>query len=407
MLRNGCVFVRISGIGVFISLLFVLASCSWLGGQGDQWDPRDDTKDGATVLIEPDSMSSETHGPHTLTSSDRADWFRVWLSELSVYAFGSCDGQGATSAALYREVDGAVELVASGSSRSDGTFAVTVGIDESGWYYLRVSAGTSGGFASYDLEYSVVGRATPDAWDPMDDLPSESTSLSEPTEHGPHTLSSYDDVDWFRILLRDAVDYVVSTNLVFGDTVLTAYDASLEVVGQDDDGGPGYASRLVIHADSPGWYYVAVQPYRGVSTMYTLAWTQLDDAAAGPADGDPWDPADDTLSSSTYLSTPLDVASSHGPHVLSADDEDWFRVYLRRGTRYRFEAASSTGDPDALLYRISADGSKNLVDYDFDSGTGMGFRIYYTAGETGWYYILAYPYNRIRSGYTLEYQVVD
>ena len=52
----------------------------------DQWDPADDSFSTAVNLETPGSQEI-THGPHTLSPTDSADWFNILLNQGVEYEF--------------------------------------------------------------------------------------------------------------------------------------------------------------------------------------------------------------------------------------------------------------------------------------------------------------------------------
>ena len=397
--------------GVLISILVGVilcagTGCTWLQSHaGDDWDPRDDSAGGATILPLPDGTEPRLHGLHSLGHDDREDWYRIHLSALSTYAFEGCNGQGDTYVELLEDLGGTTRILsANDNCGKDAMFFLTVDIERTGWYYLRVTTSEPGEFAVYDLRYWVRQTALPDAWDPVDDTTEGATSLSEPGVHASHTLSPSDTADCFRLYLRENREYEIETAVPYGDTILRIYNEGMERLAYNDDGGPGLASRIQFDPPTPGWYYVVVTSYGQRMTTYSLSWQEIEGNPITSNDVDPWDAQDGTLSGATRLTSPLQTASQHGPHRVSSDDEDWFTVYLVEGHRYVFEATEATGDTLGVLYWIDASGQRIYVAENDDSGALLAFRIVYTADTSGFYYLRVLSSGNETATYTLEYQ---
>ncbi len=76
-------------------------------------------------------------------------------------------------------------------------------------------------------------------------------------------IQSIGDRDMFEVQARRGMTYVFETELgTLADSTLTLYDKNgIDVLGFDDDGGEGLASRLQATFDSDGTYYLAVDSY--------------------------------------------------------------------------------------------------------------------------------------------------
>src|SRR5262245_44180957 len=84
---------------VLVSATVLAAAAAALALSPDSFDPGDDTGTGATLLGTP-AATEATHGPHTLTDTDTADWFAFDLEAGVTYTFFST-GSDDTVATLY------------------------------------------------------------------------------------------------------------------------------------------------------------------------------------------------------------------------------------------------------------------------------------------------------------------
>ncbi len=103
------------------------------------------------------------------------------------------------------------------------------------------------------------------------------------------------------------------------------------------------------------------------------------------AQGDSWDPLDDTTINGTLI-IPTTTQQKHGPHTLSATDlYDWFVVYLTTGYVYAFNTIGGSGDNYGELYSDSS-GTVRVV-ADDDSGGNVQFSFSYIPIITQTYYL--------------------
>ncbi len=117
---------------------------------GDAFDPGDDTPGGGTAIVPSDSPA--THGGHTLSATDKYDFFKVDLSAGYKYVFettGTMD--------TYGDLFDSTSLANSVACNDDGgdnlNFKLEYAPESSGTYYLRVRAYTLGTAGSYSLSY--------------------------------------------------------------------------------------------------------------------------------------------------------------------------------------------------------------------------------------------------------------
>ena len=80
---------------------------------------------------------------------------------------------------------------------------------------------------------------------------------------------------------------------------------------------------------------------------------------------------------------------------LTANDSDFFRIYLRAGdflTAATFPMLNNGGTPDTVMALFDATGTTALVSND-DNGVSKGSALVYTAATTGDYYIAITGYH--------------
>lgn len=369
----------------------------------DDWDPTDDTADGATSLDSPVPVV-QAHGPHSLSDSDRDDWFSFTLLAGTEYEFFS-SGAADTVGFLYR--DDAVTLVAKDDEADiftgvDVNFLIRYTPDASSTFLLRVAMYVPSDSGAYDLNYR-QRETEPDPWDPGDDTASGATELDPPfgleTIHGPHTLSDADAADWFSIMLDADIEYEFRGSEGSG-TVADLYRADGQTRVAHSDTQSGF--RLVFKPVESASYRLRVRPAPGVDeTAYTLAYRG---GFGIIPTGDDWDYADDIFEGASVMGTPTGAEQTHGPHTLSdVDRNDWFRFTLEEGATYQFESAGNSNVTGALF---ASDAETLLVPIETFPLEG-NFSLTFTPNTTGKYYLHVRELNFSDAEYTLVYHALS
>ena len=124
----------------------------------DAWDPGDDTAAGGTWLY-PDA-TRRAHGPHTLSATDTADWYRITMTAGVTYRFDTLGGTGDAVGELYRS-DDSVLVASNDDSGGDGQFLLTYAPTTSETYFLKVRTFSPGGQWSGHLYYCTVASSPP------------------------------------------------------------------------------------------------------------------------------------------------------------------------------------------------------------------------------------------------------
>jgi len=378
-----------------------------LAAAADAWDPGDDQGTNATPLMGL-SAATNTHGPHTLSSVDLADWFKIRLTNNINYNFNSIGGTGDDFAELYTDPTDTNSLVNyDDDSGGNGQFSLSYMPTATGWFYLKVRPRNADESCAYNLKYRSLGTPVGgDAWDPADNQFAGAPTLANPTDteqaHGPHTLSATDLYDWYKVWLTNNVVYNFNSVGGTGDLYVGLYAdpaSNVELATDDDSGGNGQFS-LNYMPTATGWYYLRVETFNsGVEAGYHFRYH-----ITSPSGRDAWDPGDDTGAGASNLGTPTIGGQTHGPHKLSVGDVyDWFVVNLVAGHHYNFNTSGGAGDDYAALFG-DAEGA-NLLAEDDDSGGNKQFSLNYTAEISGPHYLRVNTYFPGQSAaYTLAYQ---
>lgn len=368
---------------------------------GDEWDPKDDIIEGATI-IRPANAVRE-HGSHSLTPNDRFDWFCAELTAGAVYRFASNVGSN-TTVDLFG-IDRETIIIASENLIGEDYFSVDFVPVESGTYYLRVKT-TGVNFAVYTLTYSttqVLPQTLPDQWDPRDNEFSGASNLTTPSlellTHGPHTLTANDHGDWFRFTLAAGSSYEFAANGEAADTFghLFDSDGATQLIS-DDDSGISLHFLIQFTAPADGVYFLLVRMAdSGATGSYNLTHREI---VLPNEDGDQWDPMDNALAGATELS-PGAVGLTHGPHAIGGNDiADWFRFVLIKDWTYEF---AGTGNADTIVELFSANGNTSIL-IDDDSGEGLNFKLQFTPTLTAEYTLRIMERLGRNGVYSLQYR---
>lgn len=354
------------------------------GSQGDEWDPMDDVPEGATPLGTP-TEEIQSHGPHSIGLSDRYDWFSFHLEKGETYLFET-EGNMDTVGDLF-DSDGERRLASNDDSGESFNFRLIYTAPESGRYTLRVQLFDPQEFGFYVLQYQ--GGLEPiagDPWDPWDDIPEGATPLGTPTTqeqtHGLHTLSTYDQKDWFLVTLEAEVEYLIFST---GPSRLIAQlyesDAETPAIQLDAiDPDPNFIIRYVPPVS--GDYYLEIRSFDGAEAAYMLHYLAL--PPSPPPLLDPWDPKDDAPDGANELGPAMMTIQSHGPHSLSRiDTQDWFAITLNLGETYEFWSA---GASDTVITLFDTDVETALAESD-GGGQGYNFHLRYSPNRDGRYFL--------------------
>ena len=269
----------------------------WLNGDADYvfnyriaidtWDPGDDTGAGATIRSIGDEYE-HTEGPHSLTDTDSADWYRFSLRAGNTYRFEAA-GNWDTFGRLFSDSAGTLEVASNDDSLDivigETSFRVDYASTVTGDYYLQVvQTNNPIEYANYDFNYRLIE----DEWDPADDSEGGATTLSPIDEiireHGPHALNDTDTNDWFEVVLVAGQTYRFES---IGDSDTEAYlysdSAGTIEEAHSDDFQPLVDSNFQIFYTplSSGTYYLKVKhSTSGKSAIYQLEYgieNDLDD----------------------------------------------------------------------------------------------------------------------------------
>ena len=255
---------------------------------GDPWDPTDNASTGATALLLPTS-AEQSHGEHTLSSSDLADWFRVSLTAGTSYNFNSVGGTGDSYGELYSDSAGTVLVASDDDSGGSQQFSFTYTPSVAGYYYLKVRAYTPGQAAAYNLKYRSItsgGTVPNDAFSNSTAIPSDGTytgtNVGATKEAGEpnHAGNSGGKSVWWRWTAPASGQCTIDTSGSSFDTILGVYtgisvSALTEIASNDDDPSGGTTSKVTFNAVAGTSYMISVDGYSGESGSITLHLAQV------------------------------------------------------------------------------------------------------------------------------------
>jgi len=140
------------------------------------------------------------------------------------------------------------------------------------------------------------------------------------------------------------------------DTYLSAFDASNNLVVEDDDGGEDTNARLGIFCAAGAMYRIRLRGYSSsVSGSYRI-WASFEDA-----------PQDTARNTERSRAVSISLGEATQVYFQAASESRWYRYDIpRNGTQF---VVQTRGDLDTRLYLYDARG--NLITDDDDSGDGM------------------------------------
>ncbi|NRP56742.1 MULTISPECIES: S8 family serine peptidase [unclassified Marinobacterium] len=189
------------------------------------------------------------------------------------------------------------------------------------------------------------------------------------------------DPDWIRTELIGGTKYeftlqgVSSNGGTLADPKLQLRDSQGRLIESGlgiGDGAVGTDDSIVFRPVDTGTYYLAVTDVAGINKgSWTLVQESLDTIAGNVS----------TTERIEWNATNRFTVESE---INQLSDHDWFKIWLDKGLTYDFNLDSNTlADPQLSLR--SATG--RLLVQDDNSGTGSDAQLYYSASDSGWYFL--------------------
>jgi alpha-tubulin suppressor-like RCC1 family protein/pectin methylesterase-like acyl-CoA thioesterase len=308
----------------------------------DEWDPLDDEVEHATLLANSESTVEQYHGPHTISSSDEWDWFKMnviagkrynvrfeSIEQILIQVFES-KPSSPFMADHVETTDGMSPFVFDFTAEQDGT------------YYFRVDH-INDDECDYDVYYlTAVIPETPSAFHVVNTT--EGTQLT--------WVDESDNEDGFVIYRRTA--------------------------------STGWQKIATLPADSTTYLDTSATGLDGCKYQLASWKSQFFSSWVYPVDE--WDPVDDVMGNATVLGNPeATFEQNHGPHIMSASDRrDWFKMNVVAGHSYGISFASEEFLHVELRKGSNPNGSPTYMSCDA-SGP---FLYRFTADQDDSYYFL-------------------
>lgn len=183
------------------------------------------------------------------------------------------------------------------------------------------------------------------------------------------TIFPAGDVDMYWFEVAERVSAVLETRTQ-GDTLLSVYESGAGLLGEDDDGGVGRASRLEGVLE-PGVYVLVVSAYGSNTVSSYEVWVQASAATSAAVGAEcPWEEEpNDTASRADVLSAPRGTACRSGT-VTPAGDVDVYSFALTSASRVVLETETD-GNTVLRLY----DEAGRLLAEDDDGGDAKASRM--------------------------------
>ncbi|MGB1208106.1 MAG: hypothetical protein ACPG7W_02780, partial [Paracoccaceae bacterium] len=389
------------------------------------------------------SVNLDTVKNGTISSADEVDYFKVTLSANNRYAFemkGDSTSSGTLDdpriIAVYGPDGSKIDGAANNNGGTENYARLYFNAEASGDYIIGV-IGNSGTTGSYKFSTAFVrslsGEPTDGGGDtgggdtgggntgggdtgggttgggvlPADDI--GSTTL----DHGilnlgatsTSTIDISGDEDWYKVSLSSNVRYQIdvrgldSNSGTLADPVIlklrnadgdVIVAASSDIKVSNNNGGEGQDARLFYTATSSDLHYVAVSGFDGSTGTYDVSIVTAGSGAGSGGGG----PTTDDIGTTLATARAIVLGAPTQTSIDSVGDVDWFEVTLIVGERYQVDLMGVDGgggtllDP-ALVSMYNAQGTLIADTTNNNGGTGSDARKYFTAPETGKYYIAA------------------
>ena len=414
----------------FLTIIVIIGVLLSMGGvEGRAQDPVDTPTFTPTQTLTPTPDGADAYEPNdvadqatlvgvgetvrlTLHYGD-VDWIVFWLKPGRTYHITADVRPGGDT--LLRVHSQSLALLAESDDRGPGdpSSEVVLTPGQESFYYAQVSSKVVGLFADYDFRVTeamptatptLTPTATPtptgtptatpnlgDAYEPNDEFSTATSMLVGETVRA--SIHS-GDLDFFQLYVKEGVTYRCDVTPMQGlDSELVTYNASKAETGRNDDRGPGDpGSALTWLADATGWVYLRVGAVVGTGE-YTLLCTALSPTATPtarptgtsqptPTPNDPYEP-------NYNFDTAADIVPGTSVAAfIDVDDNDFYRLYIKAGNRYRCEVTPQGFDPNLIVY----DQSRNGIGGNDDRSAGeLASSFTWYANYAGWAYLLVGP----------------
>jgi hypothetical protein len=220
------------------------------------------TTSSVTVSAGPNGIGSNTGIIH---SAGDQDWFRISLRAGELYQFQLNSTSGVDPTLALHNAAG-VQVAFDDDSGPGLNSLLTYRAPTAGNYYLD-----AGGYSSSVGSYSVVAREVP-----ATTATYASVGINTSVQGD---IQDANDQDYYAVSLVAGQSYIFDVDgTTLSDPTLALRNSVGTQLAFNDDGGPGFDSRIEFTAGSSGMYFLDVGGYSSNTGSYSLA-TRIDDAA--------------------------------------------------------------------------------------------------------------------------------
>ncbi|MFC1856732.1 pre-peptidase C-terminal domain-containing protein [Thermodesulfobacteriota bacterium] len=278
-------------------------------------------------------------------------------------------GEGCDTVIELYEPNGEVLITSDNDSGVGFASRIDFSPETSGVYYALVRHNEQTGTSTYEISLREED-------DHLNSAGNEATVLEIDGTKIDGRFEIAGDEDWFRFEAEANQLYVIETGDLLGrcDPLIELYETDgSTLLARDDDGGPGFASKLYWSPDISDTYFVRLRNFNASETGDYRIWVQ----------SLPEDDAPDRFSNAKPVPTDGIPVSSQ---IERYGDIDWFKFNAQAEFAYQIESANLSDSADTIINLYGPDGVTPVLSDD-DSGQGLGSRIVWTAEATGIYYI--------------------
>ncbi len=198
------------------------------------------------------------------------------------------------------------------------------------------------------------------------------------------TINVSGDEDWFAVELEAGIRYVVrmegSGSNALEDPFVEVMDANGIQLVFNDDANNSRNSELAFTPETSGTYYLNAHAWEDSNGVTSTGQYDLSIAVSQEIVGD------------KITDAVLTIGETVTSRIDFSGDEDWFAVELEAGQRYEFtlQGTGADGLNDPFLEIMGADGQR--LGFNDDSNGTLNSTLFFTATQSGTYYLNAHGY---------------
>ena len=278
---------------------------------------------------------------------------------------------------------------------SDGTFYLAI---------RHYSPSANGPNTNYQFTIASTGTSgTADSFE-NDDTQASARAITIGSPHSNHNFHAAGDSDWISFSATGGTNYVVETfNLgSFSDTIVEVYSGTT-LLGRDDDGGGGLASRVAFSVTATGSVHFRVFHFNSSTFGSNTNYDVRVGAAISTTTGDAFEP-DNSVAEANANNRVLTTSTAQVHNFHAASDHDWTKFTAVANTTYTIFTANLASSSDTILDLYQSDGTTLIASND-DGGGGLASRIQHTATAAGDLYVRVRHYSPSVTGAGTQYEL--